>query len=117
MIWRRGLDSNAAVSEAAGFCVEDGRSCFGSLATRDNRRLAFYVFDLVCQDRDLSQLPLEARKEVLAELVTGGAWNLQYVDHIKGERRSFFEAACGAGFEGIISKRVDWVGRGGAGAG
>ena len=61
--------------------TDEGRSSFGALqhafAEKDNDRLAFYVFDLMFRDADLTQEPLEARKLALAKLVRGRAWNLQ----------------------------------------
>lgn len=54
---------------------EDGRSCFGSLqeafASRDDARLSFYVFDLLYQDANLADHPLELRKDLLAKLLPG----------------------------------------------
>ena len=91
--------------------TEEGRSSFGALqrsfAEKDNSRLAFYVFDLIYKDRDLSGEPLDARKLALADLIPGEAWNLQYVDYLRGEGGAFFEAACRQQLEGIVSKRAD----------
>jgi len=38
---------------------------------------AFYAFDLIYQDRDLIDVSLEVRKDLLSKLITGEAWNLK----------------------------------------
>src|SRR6185436_18352041 len=56
--------------------------------------------------RDLSGLPLEARKRALeAVLPVGDA--LRYSQHVVGEGARFFAEACRMGLEGIVSKRRD----------
>ena len=93
---------------------QQGSSCFASLqtaiGTRDQRCLAYYVFDLLYLDgKNLCGVPLESRKPLLSNLIGDGEWNLQYIDHIQGDGPEFFLAACSQGLEGIVSKRSNSI--------
>ena len=70
--------------------------------------LLYYAFDLLYLDgRDLRPLPLERRKEILAELLAGAddEGPLRLSEHIAGQGAKFFEQLCRRGLEGAISKR------------
>lgn len=81
----------------------------------------FYVFDLLYLDGyDLRPAPLWERKQLLKSLLEAAnidTW--RFSDDISGEGAEIRQAACGAGLEGIISKRrnapyragrgTDWV--------
>ncbi|HEV7224589.1 MAG TPA: DNA ligase D, partial [Pirellulales bacterium] len=71
--------------------------------------LLYYAFDLLYLDgRDLRPLPLERRKEILAELLAGADEGpLRLSEHIVGQGAKFFEQLCRRGLEGAISKRRD----------
>ena len=98
--------------------MDDGRPNFGMLQTRMHvsdpstaRRLSFstptvdFVFDLLAFDGfDLREMALEARKEILHQIVRGEG-PIRYCDHIVGRGKDFFQAAAQAGLEGIIAKR------------
>jgi len=90
----------------------EGRSCFGSLqmaiAEKNQSCLAYYVFDLLFQERNLCLEPLEVRKHMLHDLVHN-TWNLYYVDFQRGYGPEFFEAACAQQLEGIVSKKADSI--------
>ena len=64
-----------------------------------------WAFDLLAfADYDLRPLPLERRKQILAQLIRGeGA--VRYSDHVIGQGRDFFALAAEAHLEGIIAKR------------
>jgi bifunctional non-homologous end joining protein LigD len=109
------LDGEVVVVDAR------GRSSFQALQRAINQRQAdvqLYFFDLLHLDgRDLRSGPLLARKQalhhLLARLPPGSP--LRYSDHVIGRGADFFEVACEAGTEGIVSKRVDAPYRAGRG--
>ena len=90
----------------------DGTTSFSELqAATDDRRtmdLVYFVFDLLFLDgKNLTGSPLIERKERLQALLRGAPPSVQYSDHHVGDGSRFFEAACRAKAEGVISKRVD----------
>ena len=69
--------------------------------------LAFYAFDLlVDRGEDITRLPNIERKERLAALLKSASHPLIYGDHVIGKGEALFDAICGEGGEGIISKRA-----------
>jgi bifunctional non-homologous end joining protein LigD len=89
----------------------DGRTNFQALQSAikgDPARLEFYAFDLLSIDgEDLTGLPLIDRKERLATLLDESAGPIHFSDHIVGKGEALFDKFCGAGLEGVISKRAD----------
>lgn len=70
--------------------------------------LHLFAFDLLSLDGDdLTSLPNIARKEKLAALLGSGTAHVHVADHVIGAGEKLFHAMCGAGQEGIISKRAD----------
>ena len=66
-----------------------------------------YFYDcLALFGRDLRGLALAERKAVLRELFPAPA-AVRYADHVEGDGTEFFAAACKAGLEGVVAKRVD----------
>jgi bifunctional non-homologous end joining protein LigD len=90
---------------------DDGRTNFQALQAAIKgapARLEFYAFDLLQLDgEDLTGLPLIERKERLARLLDGHEGVIHYSDHIVGQGEALFDKFCGAGLEGVISKRAD----------
>ena len=91
--------------------LPDGRDDFHALQNvgrRQDPRLVYFAFDLLHLDGEsLLRLPLLARKERLAAIISAGPPGpIQYSDHFTGEGSAFFEAASAAGVEGIVSKRA-----------
>lgn len=94
--------------------LPDGRTSFQALQNASSRMgsrdtLVYFAFDLLRLDGErLDRLPLEERKARLRALVgnrkTG---RIRYADHVGGQGQAFFEQACRAGLEGIVSKRRD----------
>ncbi len=71
-------------------------------------QLVLFAFDLLEQEgKDLARLPNIERKARLAALVGPGGAHIKFADHIVGAGEQLFTAMCGAGQEGIISKRAD----------
>lgn len=102
----------------------DGTSSFqalqNALTESRERDLLYYVFDLLYLDgQDLRPLPLTARKEALAALVTKGFPQdrpvIRLSDHVQGQGEGFYAQACRHGLEGIVSKRADAPYRSGRG--
>lgn len=70
--------------------------------------LQFHAFDCLALDgEDLTDLPLIERKERLNGLLTAADPPLFVTDHIIGAGEKLLATMCGAGQEGIISKRID----------
>ena len=70
--------------------------------------LVFFLFDLLYLDgEDLTARPLIDRKERLAGLLASTGSPLHYSDHQIGLGPAFYEHACAAKVEGIVSKRAD----------
>jgi DNA ligase D-like protein (predicted ligase) len=90
----------------------DGSTSFSELqAATDGghtTHLVYFAFDLLHVDgRDMTGLPLLERKDQLKRLLQGVPRSIQYSDHHIGGGKRFWEAACGAKAEGIVSKRID----------
>jgi len=90
---------------------ETGKSHFQALQAAIKgapSTIQFYAFDLLHLDgEDLTGVPLIERKARLAALLDGGKGVLHYSDHIVGKGEQLFDRFCGAGLEGVISKRID----------
>ncbi|WP_372017253.1 DNA ligase D [Pseudoxanthomonas sp. 10H] len=91
---------------------ERGHSDFSALQRvlegSSRQPLRYVVFDLPgVAGVDLSATPLLARKLLLRELLGETPGVLAYSDHVIGHGADVFAASGTAGFEGIISKRVD----------
>lgn len=89
----------------------NGRSDFGGLqrAMKAGKtdELLYWAFDLLHMDgKDLTSLPLIARKDRLAKLIGKGGL-LRYSDHFREPGKKLLAASCAMNLEGIISKRVD----------
>ncbi|MBA3540614.1 MAG: hypothetical protein H0T79_13470 [Deltaproteobacteria bacterium] len=107
----RGLDARHVVLDGeVAVVLADGRTSFqalqGSFST-PNPNLVYFAFDLLAIDNeDLRALPLETRKQRLAQLVPKPEV-VRYSEHIIGNGPALFRAACERGLEGIVSKRRD----------
>ncbi len=96
---------------------EDGRASFSLMQQRTGIRsggrrgpgqpgipVVYYVFDLLYLDGyDLHRVPLEQRKEVLAQIITPGG-PARYSEHF-AQGVQLLEAARQKGLEGILAKR------------
>ncbi len=96
---------------------EDGNPDFSALqavlkrghgAQTDSDKLSFHAFDLLSVDgRDLAKLTQIERKERLEALLAGAEPPIHVADHVIGAGEKLYRAMCGAGQEGIISKKAD----------
>ncbi len=89
---------------------KDGTPNFQLLQNFDPSRaaLVYYVFDILKKDdRNLTMLPLEERKEILRETLKSINNNvIRYSDHIVGEGKKFFALVSEKNMEGIIAKNA-----------
>ncbi len=87
-----------------------GHSNFQLLQNYYKRKIGipyYYVFDLLeLNGKDLRNLPLVRRKELLKKLIRG-CKAIHFSDHIEERGRAFFQAATKKGLEGIIAKKGD----------
>jgi bifunctional non-homologous end joining protein LigD len=107
-----GLGASSALIDGEAVVLDgEGRTSFQGLqaALKDDRAaILYYAFDLLALDgEDLTSLPLVERKAKLAALIGAGTPKIRYSDHIVGRGEDLFESFCGAGLEGVISKRAD----------
>ena len=81
-----------------------------ALADGAGNKLVFYAFDLLHLDGwNLTNVPLEKRKALLAQLLEGHISShsaIQLSDHVVGDGRALYEQASEMGLEGIVSKRA-----------
>ncbi|MBS0469790.1 MAG: non-homologous end-joining DNA ligase [Proteobacteria bacterium] len=132
---RKGLDWTAKFPEIAADggampdCLIDGEICavgqdrnsdFGALqlALSDGRmgKLIYFVFDcLFAADRDLRGLTLRERKAVLRLVLKHAGRRLRFVPYSTKSGALLLKAACKAGREGIVSKRLAAAYRSGRG--
>ncbi|MFA7586358.1 MAG: DNA ligase D [Novosphingobium sp.] len=91
--------------------LPDGRTSFQALqgALKDNPdAIEYFAFDLLEIDgEDITSLPITERKDRLAGLIGSGTGRIHYSDHIIGNGEKLLDSFCGAGLEGVISKRAD----------
>jgi bifunctional non-homologous end joining protein LigD len=129
LLTRKGLDWTGRFPEIAADCTKlpdciiDGEICalnaegasdFGLLQTAlsDHRTgaLIYYVFDCLFADgTDLRKEGLEARKQVLEELLKhiGKSKRITFVPHFTSSGDAMLAAACRMDLEGVISKNLN----------
>ncbi len=91
--------------------ARDGITSFADLqaAFQEGARfpLTYFIFDLLHLDgRNLRQLPLLERKEMLSRVLSGlpPTGSIRISEHMSGDGKTVFANACRLGAEGIISK-------------
>ncbi|WP_143310566.1 DNA ligase D [Chitinophaga vietnamensis] len=68
-------------------------------------RLIYYLFDLLWYEgKDLTHLPLLARKTILQQVLPADIPQLAYSHHVTEQGISFYKAAISKGLEGVIAK-------------
>jgi bifunctional non-homologous end joining protein LigD len=109
----RGIECESALLDGEIVKLDEaGNTGFSALQqaiSEGGRGLTLFLFDaLEIDGEDLTTLPNVERKARLATLLgPGRPPAILYADHIVGHGEKLFEAMCGAGQEGIISKRAD----------
>jgi bifunctional non-homologous end joining protein LigD len=102
------LDGEMAVTD------EKGRTDFQTLQSYmrnpKGQKLTYIVFDLLALDGvDLRGRALYERKENLSLLMKDAPKSLYYSQHVRGNGKESFLAACRANLEGIVGKKADSV--------
>jgi bifunctional non-homologous end joining protein LigD len=129
MLTRKGLDwthrVRAVANEVAKLAVdkvtldgevvvlaENGTTNFADLQAsfQDGAKnvLTYFCFDLLHMDgRNLRELPLRQRKEMLGNVLTGADGDLlQMSEHLETDGNALFHKACELHAEGIVSKKA-----------
>ncbi|MEJ7925358.1 DNA ligase D [Sphingobium sp. AN641] len=89
---------------------KDGRPSFSALqsALKHGGDMHYFAFDLLERDgENLTGLGNVERKAQLEALLEGVGEPIHYADHMTDGGEALFDKLCGAGYEGIISKRAD----------
>ena len=113
--------TSALIDGEAAYVLPSGLTDFKSLQEHIDSAdpaIRYFAFDLLSLDgKDLRKEPLAKRKEKLRKLMAakGVSDFLIYSDHVDGSGQQFFDNACGAHLEGIMSKRADAPYRSGRG--
>jgi bifunctional non-homologous end joining protein LigD len=108
------LDGEIAVPNEHGVTHLDGLN--DAIAGRRPERLAYFAFDLLYLDgHDLRRCPIEQRKGLLRSVLEEAACErVLYVDYVVGNGKQLFDRIREIGAEGIVSKRLGSLYRGGA---
>jgi bifunctional non-homologous end joining protein LigD len=78
------------------------------LQGRSQARLTYFVFYLpFCDGKNLTRLPLTARKACLEQIIKMAGDEIRYSEHIVGQGAAVYADACRLGLEGIICKRAE----------
>jgi bifunctional non-homologous end joining protein LigD len=93
--------------------ANDGTTSFADLQAAFQQgahfSLTYFIFDLLHLDgRNLRNLPLLERKEILTEILSEmpRQGSIRLSEHLDGDGQMVFDNACRLGSEGIISKRA-----------
>jgi len=112
---------SALIDGEVAFVLPSGITDFKSLQAHidtPHPAIRYFVFDLLFLDgKDLRKEKLAARKARLHTLMAAKGISdfLVYSDHVVGSGPAFFDKACEANLEGIMSKRADAPYRSGRG--
>ncbi|HSD10462.1 MAG TPA: non-homologous end-joining DNA ligase, partial [Candidatus Binatia bacterium] len=100
------LDGEVVLPDRRG--VPDFQALQNVFSEGRTNEVVYYVFDLLYLDGyDLTGATLVDRKAALARLLRSApAPRIRLSDHVRGHAAEFFQEACKAGLEGIVSKRA-----------
>lgn len=102
------LDGEMVITDAEG--KTDFQALQNYMKNPKGKNLAYIVFDLLALDGvDLRGHRLIDRKEILEALMEDSPKNLHYSQHIRGNGKESFLAACKGNLEGIVGKKADSV--------
>ena len=97
--------------------VADFAMLQAALSDKKTGSLVYFLFDVMnFETRDLTDEPLQRRKEVLRQIMEARAKKLprlRYVSHFSATGGAILDAACRMKLEGVISKRLSSPYRGG----
>lgn len=99
------LDGEMAIIDPSG--KTDFQALQNYMKNPMGKNLTYIVFDLLALDgADLREHRLVDRKEKLEALMEDAPENLYYSRHVRGNGKESFNAACEAGMEGIVGKKI-----------
>ena len=79
-----------------------------SLTLKNDQNLRYYIFDIMyLNGKDLRDLPLIERKEILNKLINKSSDNILYSEHLMGNGQDFYQVSCDYHLEGVVSKMAD----------
>ncbi|WP_184149104.1 DNA ligase D [Amaricoccus macauensis] len=101
------LDGEIVVQDGAG--ISRFTLLQEALSRGAKTELVYFAFDLLRLDGwDLTAVPLDRRKALLAQLLDGGGARsaIQLSEHVRGGGPAFYESVSQMGLEGVVSKRA-----------
>lgn len=102
------LDGEMAITDASG--KTDFQALQSFMKNPKGQRLTYIIFDLLAfNGEDLRGRPLLERKETLRSLMQDAPGSLYYSQHVQGNGKQCFLAACQGSMEGIVGKRANSV--------
>ncbi|WP_027398423.1 DNA ligase D [Anaerovorax odorimutans] len=105
------LDGEMVITDETG--KTDFQALQNYLKNAKSEKLTYIVFDILALDgKDLRSYTIIQRKEILETLMKDAPPNLYYSRYIRGMGKESFTAACEAGMEGIVGKKVNSIYRG-----
>ena len=82
-------------------------SIVGSIP-RARRSICYFIFDLlICQKRDLTQLPLIERRELLKSVLKFQSPRIRIAEYFETSTRAMLESTAEQGLEGVVAKRKE----------
>jgi DNA ligase D-like protein (predicted ligase) len=106
----RDLPENTVVDGEIVALDDAGRPNFNFLqhSKSEAERICYFVFDLlVYQNRDLMQLPLLERRDILKSVLKFQSPRVRIAEYFETSARAMLESAAEQGLEGVIAKRKD----------
>jgi DNA ligase D-like protein (predicted ligase) len=106
----RDLPENTVVDGEIVALDDTGRPDFNFLqhSKSQARRICYFVFDiLICQNRDLTQLPLVERREILGSVLKFKSPRIRIAQYFETTAQAMLESTAEQGLEGVVAKRKD----------
>ena len=104
------LPDNTVIDGEVVALNESGRPDFNLLQhyRAEASRIHYFVFDLlVYNNRDLTQLPLIERRQIMKSVLKLESPRIRITDYFEASAEDMLSAARGQGLEGVIAKRRD----------
>jgi bifunctional non-homologous end joining protein LigD len=106
----RDLPENTVVDGEVVALDDAGRPNFNFLqhSKSQAKRICYFVFDLlVYQNRDLTQLPLIERREILRSVLKFHSTRIRIAEYFETSAAAMLESTAEQGLEGVVAKRKD----------
>lgn len=113
----RSIAAGSALIDGEVVAFKGGKTDFSTLQeaiSNGGEGLTYFAFDLIELDGEgIGKLPQVQRKERLRSLIAGADERILFSEHVIGAGEELYDAMCGEGHEGVVSKRADSPYRGG----